>query len=127
VCLVIIASIVPDIGPLISLVGSVGFSFLGVLLPASMDMVWNWYPEDHYEEYEEPDPENDNKITIAIDENITRAQVRTYRRFFRIMKLIKNTILFILGIFALIGGAYYNLTDIIAQSASEGTPSPTSA
>lgn len=126
-CVVVIASITPDIGPLISLVGSVGFSFLGILLPATMDMVWNWYPEDHFVEYEESDPENDNKISITIDENITRAQVIGYPRFLRIIKLIKNAILFLLGIFALVGGAYYNLSDIIAQKTSKGTLPPTSA
>lgn len=40
------ATIEPRIEPLISLVGSVGFSILGLIMPVLMETIWYWYPED---------------------------------------------------------------------------------
>jgi len=43
---VMVAVAVPDIGPLVSLVGSVGFSLLGLIVPVIMETVWYWSDED---------------------------------------------------------------------------------
>lgn len=117
-CLVIIAMIKPDISSLIELVGSVGFSILGIILPVILDTIWNWYPEDHY--LDSDDPECD--IRAVIEENVERRRiVINYYFIFRLVNYIKNAIIFFLGIFALVGGVYYNLN----HEVSKETPSQT--
>lgn len=40
----------PNIGPLVSLVGSVGFSILGLVVPICLEVVWHWYPKENEDE-----------------------------------------------------------------------------
>ena len=39
---VIVTTVVPDVGPMISLVGSVGFSVLGLQENAVLETAWYW-------------------------------------------------------------------------------------
>lgn len=52
------ATVVPDIGPLVSFVGCVGFSILGLIVPVIMEIVWYWYPKD--DGGDDDDDENDH-------------------------------------------------------------------
>lgn len=130
-----VAIAVPDIGPLISLVGSVGFSMLGLIIPVFMETVWNWYPMDDDDEHEQDDWDSvlpstngvaavtatvvPNGVTVnnAVDEKKKNEKKISGRRVIgRSLRHIKNIVLFLLAMFALIGGAYYNILDIVARA-----------
>lgn len=127
---------VPDIGPLISLVGSVGFSVLGLIIPVFMETVWYWYPTEDddgpgQDGWDGVPPVNGVGVAtvVAVAGGVTandtdqKKNTKSGRRVFgRTVRHIKNIILLILASFALVGGAIYNILDIIALS--NGTLSP---
>lgn len=119
-CIVIIAMIVPDINRLVSFVGAVGFSYLGVMLPSTVDSIWIWDEVDRTEEIEEQGPECTKSTSVIIQEKATATLIfgLSYRRCLWGTRLIKNFILFSLGSFALVGGAYYNIIDMMKGSES---------
>lgn len=135
----------PDIGPLVSLVGSVGFSLLGLIIPCIMETVWYWYPKDDEDEEEDQERSHDFRVAVvapvsgtspaangvdktvsavaaAVEEtpettNTGKSKETAGRRCQSIKKVIrhvKNFLLFLLGLCALFGGAFYNVRDIVA-------------
>lgn len=134
---VIVATAMPDIGPLVSLVGSVGFSILGVIVPVLMETVWYWYP-DYGNEDEEKQDQKDicGSVVVAstispcgklkvpvVMANTTAGDTKKMnrRRYFRTaVRNVKNVFLLILSVFALVGGAYYNIHDIVVKFISNG-------
>jgi len=108
--------IVPDIGPLVSLVGSVGFSLLGLIIPVAMETVWFWYDED-----------GDGQEQDSCDGTTLKTNHESWARgnmWRRIVRHMKNAILLLFATLALVGGAFYNIRDIIAKATGDGTPSP---
>lgn len=130
-----VAVAIPDIGPLVSLVGSVGFSMLGLIVPVCMETVWYW--SDENDDGQEQDFWDGTTVTgasgttAAVDggpvttaggaERRSSSRGNCYRRFIR---HVKNLILLLLGLLALIGGAFYNVRDIIARASGDSL-SPT--
>lgn len=104
----LVATAVPDIGPLVSLVGSVGFSILGILVPIIMETVWYWYPKE-----DGGDDSDDGDGDYAVNKPTAATGRNRCQRFRWIVRHVKNAFLLILGLFALIGGAYYNVRDIV--------------
>lgn len=119
------ATAIPDIGPLVSLVGSVGFSVLGLIVPVIMETVWYWYPIEDDDGGEEQNRWNGD-LTTAENNNGAKtngfgsAQKASNRRFIRrAIRHVKNIALFILAMSALIGGAYFNVRDILLRASGE--------
>lgn len=125
---VIIATVVPDVGPMISLVGSVGFSVLGLIVPAVLETVWYWNPksEDDFTEnlqemnsYDGAAVEDGNGLasaavlTVKVEKTDKATRNLAIRRTLR---HVKNSIYIILALFALTGGAFYNIREIITQA-----------
>ncbi|XP_029344427.1 proton-coupled amino acid transporter-like protein pathetic [Acyrthosiphon pisum] len=114
---VIVATIVPDVGPMISLVGSVGFSVLGLLVPAALETVWYWDVRSE-EDYSELDVDLEfDGIGLASaaaltsrDDNLKMRKIGARRT----LRHIKNFIYVILALSALAGGAFYNLREMFA-------------
>lgn len=102
---VFVATAFPNAGPMISLVGSVGFSVLGLIIPAAMETVWYWYPNT-----------DDDDDRGDMDGKGVAATLRH----------VKNIILVLLALFALTGGAYYNISEIIFMFSSHPKPKPVS-
>jgi len=118
---------------MISLVGSVGFSVLGLIVPAALETVWYWNPEseddfeDHIQEMNSCDSaavENKNglasaaKLTVKVAKTDKAARNLAIRRTLR---HVKNIIYIILALFALTGGAFYNLREIITQASGHSS------
>ncbi|VVC38476.1 Amino acid transporter, transmembrane domain [Cinara cedri] len=115
---ILIATAVPDIGPLISLVGSVGLSILGLILPVLMETVWYWSPDHGY------DDEEKQGRSETLDDGSATSAVRR-RRFIRSsVRHVKNVCLFAMAVFALVGGAFYNVRDIANAFSGDGHGSP---
>ncbi|KAF0767583.1 proton-coupled amino acid transporter-like protein CG1139 [Aphis craccivora] len=113
---IFVAVIVPDIGPLVSLVGSVGFSLLGLIIPVAMETVWFWYDED-----------GDGQEQDCCDGTTPKTNHESWVRgnmCRRIVRHVKNAILLLFATLALVGGAFYNIRDIIARASGDGTPPP---
>jgi len=126
---VMVAVAIPDIGPLVSLVGSVGFSILGLIVPVLMETVWYW--SDENDDGQEQDSWDGTTMTnIAVDggqattvtvaagdaERRSSSRGNSCRRFIR---HVKNLILLLLGLIALVGGAFYNVRDIVARASGD--------
>ncbi|XP_050425986.1 proton-coupled amino acid transporter-like protein CG1139 [Adelges cooleyi] len=94
---ILMATVIPDIGPLVSLVGSIGFSVLGLTVPVCMETVWLYY------EGEDQGPES--------------SSVR------RVLRHGKNVFLFALSVIAAVTGAYFSIRDIVDNyhASSSGT------
>lgn len=155
------ATAVPDIGPLVSIVGAVGFSLLGIMVPCIMETVWYW---DQTEEEDEDDGESnagqdssgDGQATaVSLDCDCSKTPStansngevattgvlspepsiatpfgktpmmtasiknkmsvgRRQRLIRRLIRHVKNFALFLLGVSALVGGAYYNIIEMVA-------------
>lgn len=125
---------IPDIGPLVSLVGSVGFSMLGLIVPVFMETVWYW--SDENDDGQEQDfcdgttVTGESGTTAAVDGGPATTAVvsaggaerRALSRgncCHRFIRHVKNLILFLLGLLALVGGAFYNVRDIIARASGD--------
>ncbi|XP_060859005.1 proton-coupled amino acid transporter-like protein CG1139 [Metopolophium dirhodum] len=144
---IMVAVAVPDIGPLVSLVGSVGFSLLGLVVPVIMETIWYWSEEDDDDNQEQDcwdgttvttlEPSvTDAGTTSAVDggpattsagaagdgEHKPSSRGGGCRRAIR---HLKNLILLLLGLLALVGGAFYNIRDIVARASGDGSPAPT--
>lgn len=107
-----VAVAVPDIGPLVSLVGSVGFSLLGLVVPVAMETVWYWSDEDD-------DCDGGTATTAARCEPPARGNLCR-----RIMRHVKNLVLLVFASLALVGGAFYNIRDIVARASGDLTAPP---
>lgn len=147
------ATILPDIGPLVSLVGSIGFSLLGMVLPVIVETIWYWDPKNDNDKDDvvgkgdedsgcsvdvlengsgggeivimdsngSSDDSNggaDGNGSVKVTATVRECQWKNstvYRRrvIRRTLRHIKNVTLLIVGVFALIGGAFYNVRDII--------------
>ncbi|CAI6357784.1 unnamed protein product [Macrosiphum euphorbiae] len=118
---VIVATVVPDVGPMISLVGSVGFSVLGLLIPAALETVWYWdlqSEDDSFEELADADVEL-NQIGLASSTALTSRVDNWKERKIAVkrkLRHIKNVIYVILGLSALGGGAFYNLKEMFTPA-----------
>lgn len=135
---IMVAVAVPDIGPLVSLVGSVGFSLLGLVIPVVMETVWYWSEED--DDSQEQDcwdgtTVTDTSTTAAVGGRpptpVAVAAGGAERRSSsrgggcrRVIRHVKNLILLLLGLLALVGGAFYNIRDIVARASGDGSPAP---
>jgi len=121
---VLVAMAVPNIGPLVSLIGSIGFSTLGLMIPVLMETVWYWYPKDDDGDDGQAcwDADRGEQATVAASrEKKTTTTTASYRRVFRrAIRHVKNVFLFVLAVFAMIGGAYYNVRDIVALAKGDG-------
>ncbi|XP_025419886.1 proton-coupled amino acid transporter-like protein CG1139 [Sipha flava] len=137
---IMVATAVPDIGPLVSLVGSVGFSVLGLIVPVAMETVWYYYPKENGgdEDHDDGDGDHDqrgsgrsngSRAVTAVSATVecavaaavaTTAEKRTpadrRRSFRRIVRYTKNVVILILALSALVGGAFYNVRDIVNQA-----------
>jgi proton-coupled amino acid transporter len=150
---IMVAVAVPDIGPLVSLVGSVGFSLLGLIVPVFMETVWYWSDED--DDGQDQDcwgesmvtdsartvPTSETTVTDAgVTETVDGGPTTTAANpagggerspssrgngCRRAIRYMKNLILFLLGLLALVGGAFYNIRDIVARASGDGSPAPT--
>ncbi|XP_060845019.1 proton-coupled amino acid transporter-like protein CG1139 [Rhopalosiphum padi] len=109
---IMVAVAVPDIGPLVSLVGSVGFSLLGLVVPVAMETVWYWSDEDD-------DCDGGTATTAARCEPPARGNLCR-----RIMRHVKNLVLLVFASLALVGGAFYNIRDIVARASGDLTAPP---
>ncbi|XP_025207523.1 proton-coupled amino acid transporter-like protein pathetic [Melanaphis sacchari] len=131
---VIIATAVPDVGPMISLVGSVGFSVLGLIVPAALETVWYWNPESE-DDYEDSHQEMNSCDNVGVENGIGLASAAVLTQkvaktdkairniaIRRFLRHAKNFIYFILALFALTGGAFYNIREIITQSPDHSVP-----
>jgi len=134
---VMVAVAVPDIGPLVSLVGSVGFSLLGLVVPVFMETVWYWSEED--DDGQEQDCWDGTTVTAtgttaAVDGGsatpaaaaaggVERWSSSRGGGFRRAIRHVKNLILLLLGLLALVGGAFYNIRDIVARASGDSSPS----
>jgi len=113
---------------MISLVGSVGFSVLGLIVPAVLETVWYWNPksEDDFTEnlqemnsYDGAAVEDGNGLasaavlTVKVEKTDKATRNLAIRRTLR---HVKNSIYIILALFALTGGAFYNIREIITQA-----------
>lgn len=132
------ATVVPDIGPLVSLVGSVGFSMLGLIVPVIMETVWYWHPNDDDGDGEEQDCRIDDIIVAENSDRttnggggtaITASGVKKMpskminRRFVRrTVRHIKNIIVIAIALCAMVGGAFFNIRDILTQKSGDDTP-----
>jgi len=147
---VMVAVAVPDIGPLVSLVGSVGFSLLGLVVPVIMETVWYWSEEDDDENQEQDcwdgttvttsvtsvtsvtdagttatvDGGPATTVAVAADDGERKPSSRG-RGYSRVIRHLKNLILLMLGLLALVGGAFYNIRDIVARASGDSSPAPT--
>lgn len=118
---VLIATAIPDIGPLVSLVGSIGFSVLGLLVPIIMETVWYWYPKEDGGDDDDDDEDNDNGQVRA---NGTKKQRtigttksnKRWRRVRRIVRQVKNAFVLMFALFTLIGGTFFNVRDIVDRA-----------
>lgn len=130
------ATAVPDIGPLVSFVGGVGFSILGLIVPIIMEVVWYWYPnEDGGDDDENDYQECWDDVVVVAAKNVNGDTVTTmvegttstgdynniksinHRRvFYRILRYFKTVGILLMGGIALIGGGYYNVCEIINLS-----------
>jgi len=147
---VMVAVAVPDIGPLVSLVGSVGFSLLGLVIPVIMETVWYWSEEDDDQDFWDGTTVTasaatvstlvtmvtDAGSTVAVDggsaTTVTVAEVDGERRQSsrgggcrRAIRHLKNLLLLLLGFLALVGGAFYNIRDIVSRASGDGSPAAT--
>jgi len=115
---VIVATVVPDVGPMISLVGSVGFSVLGLLVPAALETAWYWDLKSEEDYCEELDVFVELEgIGLASAAALTpRVENSKMRKIAvrRKLRHIKNCIYVILALSALAGGAFYNLREMFA-------------
>lgn len=141
------ATAVPDIGPLVSLVGSIGFSVLGLIVPVVMETVWYYYPKDNDDD-DDDDRDDDlpgsrwggtaavngsggvTAVSATVESIAVPVTVATDKKkkptkycytFRRIVRHIKNVVILLLAICALVGGAFYNIRDIINQALSDGS------
>uniref|UniRef100_A0A2H8TWL3 Proton-coupled amino acid transporter 1 n=2 Tax=Melanaphis sacchari TaxID=742174 RepID=A0A2H8TWL3_9HEMI len=111
---IIVAMAIPDIGPLVSLVGSIGFSLLGLIVPVIMETVWYWYDEDNDDLGQNcydgtATTANGAKSMLSARGNICR----------RIVRHVKNMILLVFATVALVGGAFYNIRDIVNKASED--------
>lgn len=129
------ATAIPDIGPLVSIVGALGFSLLGLIVPCIMETVWYWDPRDDKDDGDDETlwhsggcdrPASGTHVggTASPTNTGVRKNAVGHRRHLvcRVVRHLKNVALFLLGVFALIGGAYYNVLEMVAL-ASEPVPS----
>lgn len=139
---VLVAMALPDIGPLVSLVGSVGFSILGLIVPICLEIVWYWYPKEHENDEEcwnvTIGTENGNGVdaTVSVDEEALKPETvqvgyetwpeatggnkktvsRNWRTtIWRVVRHIKNFIFFVLAMISLAGGTYFNIREMMTQ------------
>lgn len=133
---VIVATVVPDVGPMISLVGAVGFSVLGIIIPAAMETAWYWDPKTENDFENNLQGTNCDGETVEDGNGLASAAVlmskvaktnKAKRRMAirRTIRHVKNSIYVVLALFALTGGAYYNLKEIFTPS--HGMPAPDSS
>ncbi|XP_060858812.1 proton-coupled amino acid transporter-like protein pathetic [Metopolophium dirhodum] len=118
---VIVATVVPDVGPMISLVGSVGFSVLGLLVPAALETVWYWEltNEEDFEEMDDVELEDVIGLASAAaltsrNENSKIAKRKIATR--RALRHFKNSSYVILALSALAGGTFYNLREMFSMA-----------
>jgi len=120
---VIVATAVPDVGPMISLVGSVGFSVLGLLVPTALETVWYWEPKSEEDFDEMDDVELEDVIGLASaaaltsrNDNSQIAKRKIAAR--RALRHLKNFSYVILALSALAGGTFYNLKEMFALASN---------
>lgn len=149
----------PEIGPLVSLVGSAGFSVLGLLIPVVMETIWYWdkksdYNDDYYnndcdavDNIEEQENIAMGCFNIAVPSysigmtmmwavvggvsvmatntrsGITTRTASKARALKRAVRHVKNVIIVVLAVFALIGGIV-NSVQQIGANASDGSGQP---
>lgn len=139
------ATVVPDIGPLVSIVGGVGFSTLGLIVPVTMEIVWYWYPKDDGGDDDGDDDDGDDgddnhppgrrdggavavawkngdataavaAVTVFAGENNGEKPVDRRRVAYRIARYVKSAAILLIAGLALIGGGYYNICEILNLS-----------
>lgn len=131
--IVIVATVVPDVGPMISLVGAVGFSVLGIIIPAAMETAWYWDPKSENDLENTLQGTNFDGETVEDGNGLASAAVlmskvaktdkdKRKMAIRRTIRHVKNSIYVVLALFALTGGAYYNLKEIFTPSHSMPAP-----
>lgn len=132
---VIVATVVPDVGPMISLVGSVGFSVLGLIVPAVLETVWYWDPKSEHDFQDAIDEMNcvsetvEDGIGLASVAALTSKdsktdEIRQKIATRRTLRVVKNSLYILLALFALTGGAFYNLREMFTPALSHSVPAP---
>lgn len=115
------ATALPDIGILVSLVGSIGFSVLGLIIPVIMETIWYWDPKDEAHDGYEIVDEDFVGIRVIVSPDVRRKLDRR-RRAWRIFRHIKNAALILLALCSLAGGTYYNMQALLGEKKNDGTP-----
>lgn len=126
--IVLIAAIVPNLSPIISLFGAVFFSILGLLCPAIIHLVtfWehddeddedfkysnshtNWgFDEDENDHCEKTAPESSQQHDPSSRESASK------RKGMSMWTVAKDIAIILIALIALVSGTYVSLTDIIA-------------
>uniref|UniRef100_A0A2S2PDX9 Amino acid transporter transmembrane domain-containing protein n=1 Tax=Schizaphis graminum TaxID=13262 RepID=A0A2S2PDX9_SCHGA len=135
---VLIAALVPDLAPFISLIGAVFFSILGLMCPAVIHLAtfWNHGNEDGEDMDDVSDSEDDLDFDgdyYAVDDDTDleavqrqpqrrRSSGRSTRRRkgMSCWTVAKDVAIVLIALIALVSGTYASLVDIVAFYGSSG-------
>lgn len=129
----LIAALVPDLAPFISLIGAVFFSILGLMCPAVIHLVafWNHGNENGEETDDETDSEDDldfdgDYYAVEDDTDLEAVQrqpqrrrssgrsTRRRRKGMNRWTVAKDVAIVLIALIALVSGTYASLVDIVA-------------
>lgn len=124
---VLIAAIMPNLAPVISLFGAVFFSMLGLFCPAIIHLVTFWENNDEYSEYFEYSDSDDNTINSAVFEGVDVKDIGDALRTSEKKRMdsdrgmnwwtaTKDIVIVLMALSALVSGAYSSLMDIFMPS-----------
>ncbi|CAH1732867.1 proton-coupled amino acid transporter-like protein pathetic [Aphis gossypii] len=130
---VLIAALVPDLAPFISLIGAVFFSILGLMCPAVIHLVafWNHGNENGEDTDDETDSEDDldfdgDYYAVEDDTDLEAVQrqpqrrrssgrsTRRRRKGMDRWTVAKDVAIVLIALIALVSGTYASLVDIVA-------------
>lgn len=127
----LIAALVPDLAPFISLIGAVFFSILGLMCPAVIHLAtfWNHNDEDGDDaddwDSEEDDSSLDGDYYAVSDDaglgrgarrppQMRRSSVRRRKKGMSRTAVAKDVAIVLIALIALVSGTYASLVDIVA-------------
>lgn len=124
----LIAALVPDLAPFISLIGAVFFSILGLMCPAVIHLAtfWNHNDEDG-EQSDDWDTEDDSSLDgdyYAVSDHadlgrarrppqMRRSSIHRKKGMSR-LAIAKDVAIVLIALIALVSGTYASLVDIVA-------------
>lgn len=125
---VLIAALVPDLAPFISLIGAVFFSILGLMCPAVIHLATFWDHDDENgvcsEDWDSEDDSDFDGDYIAVSDDVDLDGVRRPSQMRRSsihrkkgmsrLAIAKDVAIILIALVALVSGSYTSLVDIIA-------------